>query len=43
MGYRFLDKEAHRVGLSVSASVLQMLTSHGAIRGVLMRPTSDLF
>lgn len=39
----FLDKEANRVELCVSVLVLQMLTSHEAIKEVLMRPKSDLF
>ncbi len=39
----FLDKEAKRIELCVSVSVLQMLTSHKAIKEVLMRPKSDLF
>lgn len=33
----FLDKEAYHVELCVSVSALQMLTSHEAIKEVLMR------
>lgn len=39
----FLFKVANCVELCVLVSVLQMLTSHKAIKEVLMRPKLDLF